>query len=673
MTDFFISYTAADRAWAEWIAWVLEDAKHTTKIQAWSFQPGGHFAVEIRKASADAARIIVVLSPDYLESLDGMTEGSTAFLKDPSAAGGIMFPVLVRKAGTGGLLAQKGLIDLVYLEEDGARGKLLGGVDPGVDPVRVKPVERAAFPGLLRRSFPGPVRERRLAAMPLDTIPGSEPLPPGSRMPFAVNPLFVGREDELRTLARQLKAGNASAVVQVESAATGLGGIGKTELAAEFVHRYGRYFEGGVFWLSFADPAAVPAEVVACGRRMDLLPGYNGLLFAEQIRLVEDAWTRSIPRLLVFDNCEEEELFYQWRPRCGGARVLVTSRLSHWDRALGLQEIALRREGLHEHVSRNFALSFERLNPDDATDALALALLARAACLSPGKPIPSAFLVQTLGLDEEDQEAQWRAEDALSRLTALGLLKPEEPGTLSMHELVADLARTSGEEEVARNAIEDALCVEIARLKEADDAAPALALQPQLRAIAEKARRREDERAARLCNELGDHLRRFGDAAEALLWHERALEIREKILSPDHLDIAQSLSNLGALLEARGAVAEAGMYYERALAIQEKAHGPKSRATADSLSHLGGLLQSQGNLAEAFEHYERALAIQENVHGPESLSTARSLLHLGSFLRNQARLYSERALAIFEARLGPEDPMTKLARRFLGSFGPPSP
>lgn len=31
--DFFISYTQADRAWAEWIAWALEEDGHRVLIQ----------------------------------------------------------------------------------------------------------------------------------------------------------------------------------------------------------------------------------------------------------------------------------------------------------------------------------------------------------------------------------------------------------------------------------------------------------------------------------------------------------------------------------------------------------------------------------------------------------------------------------------------------------------
>ena len=38
--DFFVSYTSADRAWAEWIAWQLEAEGYTVVVQAWDFTPG---------------------------------------------------------------------------------------------------------------------------------------------------------------------------------------------------------------------------------------------------------------------------------------------------------------------------------------------------------------------------------------------------------------------------------------------------------------------------------------------------------------------------------------------------------------------------------------------------------------------------------------------------------
>lgn len=46
MKDFFISYNSADRTWAEWIAWQLEEAGYTTVLQAWDFRPGSNEGVE---------------------------------------------------------------------------------------------------------------------------------------------------------------------------------------------------------------------------------------------------------------------------------------------------------------------------------------------------------------------------------------------------------------------------------------------------------------------------------------------------------------------------------------------------------------------------------------------------------------------------------------------------
>src|SRR4030095_6695032 len=115
-----------------------------------------------------------------------------------------------------------------------------------------------------------------------EIIPTLAPLPPHSRMPLSRNPLFVGRQPDLQAVARVLKGGEAVAIGQTETAATtGLGGIGKSQLACEFVHRYGQFFAGGVFWLSFAEAKAVPAEIAAFGgpRGFDLSPNFCTLLF----------------------------------------------------------------------------------------------------------------------------------------------------------------------------------------------------------------------------------------------------------------------------------------------------------------------------------------------------------------------------------------------------------
>src|ERR671929_1371187 len=94
--DFFISYNRADRAWAEWIAWQLEEAKYTTVLQAWDFRPGGNFVLDMQRAASQAERTIAVLSPDYLTALYTQPEWAAAFAQDPTSAAGVLLPVWVR-------------------------------------------------------------------------------------------------------------------------------------------------------------------------------------------------------------------------------------------------------------------------------------------------------------------------------------------------------------------------------------------------------------------------------------------------------------------------------------------------------------------------------------------------------------------------------------------------
>jgi len=88
-----------------------------------------------------------------------------------------------------------------------------------------------------------------------DTLPDVGP--PGWRMPFHRNALFTGRTEPLKRLARALLHDGATSTL-VTQAVAGMGGVGKTQLAVEFAHRYGRFFHG-VHWLNGAQPGALGA------------------------------------------------------------------------------------------------------------------------------------------------------------------------------------------------------------------------------------------------------------------------------------------------------------------------------------------------------------------------------------------------------------------------------
>lgn len=212
-----------------------------------------------------------------------------------------------------------------------------------------------ALPPELGQLFPAHCAPQPVAAAPI-------------RMPLHRNPLFVGRTQELAWLAEALHAEDVAII-------SGIGGLGKTQLACEFVHRYRQSFPGGVFWLSFADAQSIAAEVAACGDTglMELRPDYGQRSLSEQVQLVLAAWRQPTARLLVFDNCEDEALLAQWLPTTGGCRVLVTSRRARWDATLGTRVLPLGTLQRHESIA-----FLRRHNPDstddDTLDAIARAL-----------------------------------------------------------------------------------------------------------------------------------------------------------------------------------------------------------------------------------------------------------------------------------------------------------
>ena len=182
------------------------------------------------------------------------------------------------------------------------------------------PLHRSTDPVLLAQAH------TLFAQLPTTALPEPGTLPPGSRMPFARTTTFVGRVPDLQAIAVALTGGQAAAV-------HGMAGVGKTAVASEFVHRYGPYFAGGVFWLSFSDPANIPTEIAQCGGagHLQLRPDFHDLPLAEQVAAVQRAWAEELPRLLVFDNVDTDDaeaLMAHYRPRTGGCRVLITSRRS---------------------------------------------------------------------------------------------------------------------------------------------------------------------------------------------------------------------------------------------------------------------------------------------------------------------------------------------------------
>jgi tetratricopeptide (TPR) repeat protein len=555
-----------------------------------------------------------------------------------------------------------------------------------------------------------------LLPAPDEHVPEPAPLPRGSRMHIRRNPQFVGRMDELRSLAGALEAQGRAAIGQVTSV-TGLGGIGKTQLAAEFVHRYGQFFSGGVFWLGFADPASVPGELAQCGG-----PGHLGLWtdenapdIATQAARVRSAFAGPEPRLLVFDNCEDEALLAEWLPATGGCRVLVTCRRAAFSAHLIQRTVPLdvlpRADSLA--LLRSLVYGHTSGTADDAAlDAicaelgdlpLALHLAGSFLACYRSTTTPAGYLAElhsTALLGHESLQGDGAGTSPTGHVLHAGRTFALSWERLDPADTVDAMARNLLQRAACLapgEPIPHALCVAI--LGKPEDSRDARRQAKALRRLLDlgllDAPEPDTYRIHRLVADFarhtgGDHTAARAVVEQALLheamrvnasgyparllpWQPHLRAVTDAARAREDEQAANLCNELSYHIRAIGDYRAARPYCEHALVIWEKQLGPEHPHTATSLSNLASLLHDQGALAEARPLHERALAIREKQLGPEHPRTATSLNSLAKVLQAQgalaeARPLHERALTIREKQLGPEHPHTAQSLNNLASL-----
>jgi hypothetical protein len=312
--DFFVSYTGVNESWARWTCVQLEQTGYTTVSQALDFRPGQDFVHAMQQAVTSAKRTIAVLSPAYLESRFGEAEWRVAFLADPSGEQGLLVPVRVQPCNPPGLLAPRVYVDLVDLDEHAARERLLAAVGP--PPPRPT---TAPFPGALATGVSGSTGADGVARFP-GAGPAVSNLPGRNRH-------FSGRDGLLTTLHGRVRATAIAAVLPLE-AVHGLGGVGKTELAIEFAHRFGSDYDI-VWWVPAEQPVTATAALGELAGRLGVPAAADqtariGALF--DVLRGRDRW------LLIYDNAEDPQALRGLVPPAGGGSVLVTSRWAAWGR-----------------------------------------------------------------------------------------------------------------------------------------------------------------------------------------------------------------------------------------------------------------------------------------------------------------------------------------------------
>src|SRR5262249_27976524 len=95
------------------------------------------------------------------------------------------------------------------------------------------------------------------------------PTPQIWMVPFGRNPFFTGREDLLDTLHEQLRHSRTIALSQGQ-AISGLGGIGKTQLAVEYAYRHRQEYPKGVLWARADSTEALYSSYTAIAEKLQL-------------------------------------------------------------------------------------------------------------------------------------------------------------------------------------------------------------------------------------------------------------------------------------------------------------------------------------------------------------------------------------------------------------------
>ncbi|WP_326944220.1 FxSxx-COOH system tetratricopeptide repeat protein [Amycolatopsis sp. NBC_01307] len=140
------------------------------------------------------------------------------------------------------------------------------------------------------------------------------------------NPNFTGRGDLLAQLGERLGAGTTAVL---PATLHGMGGIGKTQMAIEYIYRHLQDYDI-VWWIQATQPTQIHASLSELAQHLRL-PGADEAITA--VPAVKEALRLGRPYrrwLLVFDSAEDPEMVRPFFPVGGTGDILVTSRNPNW-------------------------------------------------------------------------------------------------------------------------------------------------------------------------------------------------------------------------------------------------------------------------------------------------------------------------------------------------------
>jgi hypothetical protein len=288
-----ISYVGADQEWADWVEGLLRSPGVDVVQIRWNPLGGeGVAAMAARVTRERAGHVVVLLSgryrAPYSEQPSPADTEEWEILRDSGPLGGRLTRVLLDRKPLPEPLRSMEMLDLSEFRESEIQ-RLLAAVRPGTPPAAGTP--RGRLPG---------------ADGLVWTVPTE-------------NEFFTGRDDDLAQV-RELLTSHGRAVLVTRD---GLGDMGETEVAIEYLHRFKLRYDV-VWWVSCQRPDRIREQVDELTRRLrerlrDTAAGED-----------DDAARRAARRLVVFAGATDPDALTGLIPAGWGHVLVVAESAGSW-------------------------------------------------------------------------------------------------------------------------------------------------------------------------------------------------------------------------------------------------------------------------------------------------------------------------------------------------------
>ncbi|MEU1570608.1 FxSxx-COOH system tetratricopeptide repeat protein [Streptomyces collinus] len=506
-----------------------------------------------------------------------------------------------------------------------------GGADPEEGETPVSTVSAASERGHEQRTIPGGQRPARPAVW-------------GNMPPR--NLVFTGRDELLIALERGLRSGPTAVLPH---ALHGMGGVGKSQLALEYVYRHAAEYDL-VWWIPAERPTQIQQAFAELARRMHL-PVTSEAITA--VPAVLEALRTGIPYgkwLLVFDNAESPSAVQEYFPSAleGGptGSVIVTSRNPQWNTLAHPLEVDVftRDESMQLLRRRNPDLTDEEAGMlaevlGDLPLAVEQASAWRAETGMPPAEYLRVFEEKRAELMAVSQPAQYEETVATAWNVSLDHVETKNPGALQMLQLCSYFAPEPISRQFFSNAVAEPIAPELdliftdpIRLSRAireisryslakiDHRTNSIQMHRLVQAVL-KARMSEEQRTR---FQHGAHLLLAANAPsnprDPQSW-QRFGELYPHVIVSDamrsaHRNVRQMVQNVAEYLYWWGDHAAALDFALQAYTTWRELFGEDDQQTLVLGRHLRFVMWRMGRYAEAAELGERLLSTLEAA-GPE--------------------------------------------------------